>query len=93
MRRPGADHADDGPLDETGRVDDVRPVWREADLPDNKQKPGQRDRRRVACREGYEVDYFAKKHSITRKLARDLIAAFANDREKLNAETRKLKNR
>jgi hypothetical protein len=50
------------------------------------------DRKRVAAREGYEVDYFARKHGLSRDEARELIKQVGNDREKLNAAAEKRKN-
>lgn len=51
------------------------------------------DRGRVAAGQGYEVNYFATKHGITREQARDLIARIGNDRTKLNAAAEALKKR
>ena len=48
------------------------------------------DRRKVAAGQGYEVNYFATKHGITREQARDLIG---NDRDKLNSAAEKLKRK
>jgi hypothetical protein len=62
-------------------------------VPDNKRKRGAADRRKVAAREGYEVNYFANKHGITREQARNLIARIGNDRNKLNAAASKLRKR
>lgn len=60
-------------------------------MADNKSKRGGADRRRVAVGEGYEVNYFARKHGITKQQAEDLIKKVGNDREKLNAAAAKLK--
>ncbi|KXU32385.1 hypothetical protein A0J57_11580 [Sphingobium sp. 22B] len=60
-------------------------------MADNKSKRGGADRRRVAAGEGYEVNYFARKHGITKQQAEDLIKKVGNDREKLNAAAAKLK--
>lgn len=60
-------------------------------MADNKAKRGGADRRRVAGGEGYEVNYFARKHGITKPQAEDLIKKVGNDREKLNAAAAKLK--
>lgn len=60
-------------------------------MADNKSKRGRADRRRVAAGEGYEVNYFARKHGITKQQAEDLIKKVGNDREKLNAAAAKLK--
>jgi hypothetical protein len=48
------------------------------------------DRRKVANSEPYEVEYFARKHNISREQARELIRQIGNDREKLNAAASKL---
>jgi hypothetical protein len=60
-------------------------------MADNLSKRGGGDRRRVSAGEGYEVSYFARKHGITREQALNLIKRVGNDREKLNAEARRLK--
>lgn len=60
-------------------------------MADNKSKRGGADRRRVAAGEGYEVNYFARKHGITKQQAEDLIKKVGNDREQLNAAAAKLK--
>ncbi len=60
-------------------------------MADDKKKRGAADRRQVAGSEGYEVNYFAKKHGISRDQAQDLIKRVGNDREKLNAAAEKLK--
>jgi len=60
-------------------------------MADDKSKRGAADRRRVAGGEGYEVNYFARKHSISKDQAQDLIKRVGNDREKLNAAAAKLK--
>ena len=54
-------------------------------MPDSKRKRGASDRRKVANNEPYEVDYFARKHDISREQARELIRRIGNDRDKLNA--------
>jgi hypothetical protein len=60
---------------------------------DNKSKRGRQDRSRVASGEGYEVNYFARKHDITADQARKLITKVGNSRDKLNAAAEKLKRR
>lgn len=60
-------------------------------MADDKSKRGAGDRRTVAAGEGYEVNYFARKHGITAQQARDLIKQVGNDREKLNEAAGKLK--
>lgn len=52
---------------------------------------GQRDRDRVSGSEGYEVEYFARKHGLTMEQARDLIARVGNDRSKLDAAAEAMK--
>jgi len=60
-------------------------------MADDKAKRGIADRRQVSGGEGYEVNYFARKHDITRQQAEDLIKRVGNDRSKLNAAAAKLK--
>jgi hypothetical protein len=60
---------------------------------DNKSKRGGADRRRVAGNEGYEVNYFARKHDITADQARELIKKIGGNREKLNDAASKLKKK
>lgn len=45
----------------------------------------------MAGGEGYEVNYFARKHGISKQQAEDLIKRVGNDRDKLNAAAEKLK--
>ena len=59
-------------------------------MPDNKSKRGKGDRSRVAGNEGYEVNYFANKHGITREQVRGLIKRIGNNRDKLNNAAEKL---
>ena len=59
-------------------------------MPDHKSKRGKGDRSRVAGNEGYEVNYFARKHSITAEQARGLIKKVGNNRDKLNKAAAKL---
>ena len=54
-------------------------------MADNKSKRGSRDRKLVAGGQGYELNYFATKHEISRDEARKLIDRIGNDRKKLNA--------
>ena len=42
-------------------------------MADNKKARDSRDRAKVAAGQGYEVDYFAKKHGLSAQQARDLI--------------------
>ncbi len=60
-------------------------------MTDDKSKRGNADRRRVAGGEGYEVNYFARKHGITKDQAESLIKRIGHDRAKLNAAAEKLK--
>lgn len=60
-------------------------------MSDDKNKVGAQDRRTVAGREAYEVDYFARKHGIPAEQARELIDRHGNDRETLDREAGKLK--
>jgi hypothetical protein len=59
-------------------------------MADDKSKRGGGDRRRVAGGEVYEVNYFARKHGISKDQAQRLIAKIGGDRAKLNAEAEKL---
>ena len=59
-------------------------------MADDKTKTDDGDRRRVAGNQGYEVTYFARKHGITAKEAREIIERVGNDRKKLNAEAKKM---
>lgn len=54
-------------------------------MADDTDQQGAADRRQVAAGEGYEVAYFARKHGLTQKAARALIAEVGNDRDKLDA--------
>lgn len=51
------------------------------------------DRERVAGGQGYEVEYFARKHGISAEQARDLIKRHGNNRETLDREAAKLTKR
>jgi len=62
-------------------------------MADDKSKRGGTDRRRVAGGEGYEVNYFARKHGISKDQAQKLIDQVGNDRNKLNAAALKLAKR
>lgn len=62
-------------------------------MADNKAKRGGADRSRVAAGEGYEVNYFARKHRITAEQARDIIKEVGNDRDKLNAAAAQVRKR
>jgi hypothetical protein len=60
-------------------------------MSDDKTNRGGADRGRVAGGEGYEVDYFARKHGISVAQAEELIKEHGNSREKLDAAAGKLK--
>jgi hypothetical protein len=62
-------------------------------MADDPTKRGAADRSRVAGGEEYEVDYFARKHGLTKDQAHDLIKKHGNDRATLDAEAEKLKKR
>ncbi|HEU4661646.1 MAG TPA: DUF3606 domain-containing protein [Pseudolabrys sp.] len=59
-------------------------------MPDDRRKRGKRDRSRVSNSEGYEVNYFARKHGITAEQARALIKKVGNNRDKLNKAAARL---
>lgn len=59
-------------------------------MADNKKDLG-RDRRRVAARQAYELNYFKRKHGLTMEHARDIIKEAGNSREKANALAEKQK--
>ncbi len=60
-------------------------------MADDKARRGTTDRRDVAGGEGYELRYFARKHSLTTAQAMDLIRRIGNDRAKLNEAAVKLR--
>lgn len=60
-------------------------------MADDKSKKGNGDRQRVAGGEGYEVNYFARKHGLTKQQATDLIERVGNNREKLNDAASKIR--
>jgi hypothetical protein len=60
-------------------------------MPDDKTKRGEPDRRKVAAEQDYEINYLAEKHGISRAEARDLLARFGTNREKLDEAARELK--
>lgn len=55
------------------------------------KKRGSPVQRRLAEGAGYQVNYFARKHSITKEEAERLIKRVGNDREKLNRAAEQLK--
>lgn len=56
-------------------------------------KTGGPDRKHVEGRKGYEVDELARKHGISNDQASRLIRQIGDDREKLDAEAKKLQKR
>ncbi len=60
-------------------------------MPDDKSKRGAADRSRVAAGEPYEVNYFARKHGLSREEAQKIIKQAGGNRDKANqiAETKK----
>jgi hypothetical protein len=60
-------------------------------MPDDKSKRGASDRRRVSTSEPYEVNYFARKHSLPKEEALKIIKLAGGNREKANklAENKK----
>ena len=60
-------------------------------MADDRSNRGGGDRSRVAGGEGYELDYFARKHGITHDQAKQLIDEVGNDRARLDAAAEKLK--
>ncbi|MBV9528541.1 DUF3606 domain-containing protein [Sphingomonas sp.] len=60
-------------------------------MSDDTTNRGGRDRSQVAGGEGYELDYFARKHGISREQAQQLISSLGNDRATLDAAAEKLK--
>ena len=60
-------------------------------MSDDLNNRGAQDRARVSGSEGYEVEYFARKHGITAEQARQLIREVGNSREKLDAAAERLK--
>jgi hypothetical protein len=60
-------------------------------MPDDKRHVGEPDRSRVAGEQEYEVRYLVEKHGLSGEQARDLIARFGNDREKLDRAARDLR--
>jgi hypothetical protein len=60
-------------------------------MADDKTKTGKPDRSRVAGGEGYEVDYFARKHGLTTEQALELTERIGNDRAALDVAVEKLK--
>ena len=59
-------------------------------MSDDKSNRGAQDRARVSGSETYEVDYFARKHGLSREQAEQLIRQHGNSREVLDREAEKL---
>ncbi|QIG70386.1 DUF3606 domain-containing protein [Rhizobium phage RHph_N28_2] len=59
-------------------------------MADDKKNVG-RDRGRVAAGQGYELNYFKRKHGLTEDQARKIIKEAGNSRVKANALAEKLK--
>lgn len=51
---------------------------------DDRTKRSAQDRRRVSVSEPYEVNYFARKHGLTKEVALEIIKQAGGDREKAN---------
>jgi hypothetical protein len=60
-------------------------------MADDKTKQGKQDRSRVSAEQGYEVEYFARKHGITKEQAEKLIKEHGSNRATLDAAAEKLK--
>jgi len=60
-------------------------------MADDKSKRGMQDRNRISGSQGYEVDYLAKKHSISKAVAEQFIKQYGNNRAVLDQEAEKLK--
>ena len=60
-------------------------------MSDDKSKVGAQDRARVAGEERYELDYFAKKHGLTKEQAQQLIDRHGNGRAALDEAAAALK--
>lgn len=59
-------------------------------MADDKSKRGKQDRDRVSASEPYEVNYFAKKHGLTKDQALKIIKDTKGNRDKANAAAEKL---
>ena len=63
-----------------------------SEMADDRSKRSGSDRAKVAAGQKHEVDYFAKKHGLTREQTLDLIKKHGNDRKTLEAAVHKLKD-
>lgn len=59
-------------------------------MANTQSKRGIPDRRTIANNEPYGIEYFARKHDISREQARELVRKIGNDRDKLNAAASRL---
>lgn len=59
-------------------------------MADDRTSVDARDRSRVAGEEAYEVDYFARKHGISRDQAKALIDRIGNNRDALDKAAQRL---
>ncbi|AZO07175.1 MULTISPECIES: DUF3606 domain-containing protein [unclassified Mesorhizobium] len=59
-------------------------------MADDKSKRGKQDRARVSASEPYEVNYFARKHGITKDQALKIIKDTKGNRDKANAAAEKI---
>jgi hypothetical protein len=59
-------------------------------MTDDKTHVGEPDRSRLAGGQDYEVRYLAEQYGLSVEQARDLIARFGNDRQKLDEAAKKL---
>lgn len=62
-------------------------------MADDKTNRGEPDRSEVSSSEGYEVEFFARKHDLSLDQARDLIAQHGNDRAVLDQAAARLRSR
>ncbi|SCW76045.1 Protein of unknown function [Rhizobium mongolense subsp. loessense] len=60
-------------------------------MADDKSKRGKPDRSRVAAGEPYEVNYFARKHRISKEQAEKIVKKHGRDREAANKAAEKIK--
>ncbi|RUW23069.1 DUF3606 domain-containing protein [Mesorhizobium sp. M4B.F.Ca.ET.215.01.1.1] len=59
-------------------------------MADNKKRRGKQDRTKIALNEPYELNYFKRKHSITKEQAEKIIKAAKGNRQKANEAAEKL---